>query len=124
MAEASLVFPYPAGLVRMVVVSEKTMQYKLDITKYVDMLWEEVLSRKDSIMDWDRNDYKTEGSTHIHATCNMCKKDYDVWVEDEDYKEWIEGKACEKAFPYLSADDRELLISGTCGPCFDDMFGE
>ena len=70
-------------------------------------------------MDWDRNDYKTEGSTHIHATCNMCHKDYDMWVEDEDYKEWLNGKMCQDAFPYLSADDRELLISGTCGKCFD-----
>ena len=28
----------------------------------------------------------------------------------------------QNAMPNLSADDRELLISGICGPCFDKMF--
>jgi hypothetical protein len=27
-------------------------------------------------------------------------------------------------FPHLTDDERELIISGTCGSCFDDMFGE
>lgn len=26
------------------------------------------------------------------------------------------------AFPSMSPGDRELLISGTCGPCFEAMF--
>jgi len=25
--------------------------------------------------------------------------------------------------PYLSDNEREVLISGVCGTCFDDMFG-
>jgi hypothetical protein len=28
------------------------------------------------------------------------------------------------AFPHLTADERELLISGTCGSCFNAMFPE
>lgn len=28
----------------------------------------------------------------------------------------------QRCFPTMSADDRELLISGTCPACFDEMF--
>jgi hypothetical protein len=27
----------------------------------------------------------------------------------------------QECFPYLSADERELMISGMCGSCFDNL---
>jgi hypothetical protein len=79
-------------------------------------------AEKEKKMDWDRNDYKTEGSTNLNITCNMCHNDYSIWVEDEDYRDWVNGKMCQDAFPYLDAGEREILISGTCGKCFDLLF--
>lgn len=73
-------------------------------------------------MDWDRNDYRNEGQTCLRKTCNMCDVQHEIWVEDDDYKSWENGKMCQDAFPYLDAGQREILISGTCGRCFDLLF--
>ena len=73
-------------------------------------------------MDWDRNDYRNEGQTCLTKTCNMCHTQHEIWVEDDDYKAWENGKMCQDAFPYLDAGQREILISGTCGRCFDLVF--
>lgn len=32
------------------------------------------------------------------------------------------GALVQNAFPDMSPDDRELLISGICGPCYDSLF--
>jgi hypothetical protein len=37
---------------------------------------------------------------------------------------WKEGMLIQDAMPELSADERQLLISGTCGKCWDKMFQE
>jgi len=39
-------------------------------------------------------------------------------------KRWVNGVHLQDAMPQLSADERELLISATCGSCFDRMFGD
>ena len=44
-------------------------------------------------------------------------------VNLHDMGRWQNGSLIQDAMPYLSADERELLISGTCGTCFDKMFG-
>ncbi|MCR8576445.1 hypothetical protein [Streptomyces sp. Isolate_219] len=45
-------------------------------------------------------------------------------VKPEDFRAWQNGKFVQDAFPYLTDDQRELLVSKTCGPCFDVMFGD
>ena len=56
--------------------------------------------------------------------CRICKESFDVPAKEEDIKLWEDGLPAQRAMPYLSADERELLISQTCGPCFDKMFGD
>ena len=73
-------------------------------------------------MDWDRNDYRSEGSMQIVKVCNSCGEDVSFWVDDNDYRDWVDGKLCQDAFPYLDAGQREILTSGTCGRCFDLLF--
>jgi len=63
----------------------------------------------------------TENTT-IHTTCFSCKEKKDIVVRSVDFVHWKKGKLIRQAFPYLNAGDRELLISGTCGDCFDNMF--
>ena len=48
-------------------------------------------------------------------------------VKQDDYTKWIydrENHYVQDLFPYLSADERELLVSGVCGKCYDEMFTE
>ena len=59
----------------------------------------------------------------IKTTCPQCGKDHYVNVEQEDYEAYKNGELCQKAFPYLSADQREMLITGICKSCWKYLFG-
>ena len=59
----------------------------------------------------------------LYAHCRICGENKELKVNQVDYASWQSGTLIQRAFPYLSADDRELLISQTCGSCWDKMFG-
>lgn len=62
--------------------------------------------------------------TSLSCPCRECGRTYIVDVKMDDYLDWINGKGLiQDIFPYLSAGERELLISGICGECFDRIFG-
>ena len=54
----------------------------------------------------------------IETTCPLCGEKKIVYVEEKDYYNYIAGMPVQIAFPYLSADDRERLITGICTRCF------
>lgn len=59
----------------------------------------------------------------INVKCRMCGADCSISCEEKDYIKWKNGEGfVQDVFHYLSADERELLISQTCGKCFDEMF--
>lgn len=59
----------------------------------------------------------------IIQVCLECGEPVTMEVNESDLDRWLSGNALvQDAFPYLSADDREILISGICGKCFDKMF--
>ena len=58
----------------------------------------------------------------ITCICPFCGQEEEVPVYAEDYADWENGKLIQDAFPYLSANQRELLISGICPKCWDRMF--
>lgn len=64
----------------------------------------------------------------LRAKCVMgCQKLYDIPVTPEQFAEFNSGPASrhvQQIFPNLSADDRELLVSGMCGTCFDATFAD
>lgn len=60
----------------------------------------------------------------IFKKCNKCEGSSALKVSKEDYFSFVNnGVFVQDAFPYLSVGERELLISSTCGKCFDEMFG-
>lgn len=58
----------------------------------------------------------------IKKTCVMCKTNHELQVNDQDLVRLQNGEHIQDVMPYLSADERELLISGICGKCFDKVF--
>lgn len=55
-------------------------------------------------------------------TCCVCDK-FDVLTLNRSAVEsWQSGEYVQVAFPDMSADDRELLISGTHSECWDKLF--
>lgn len=59
----------------------------------------------------------------IVTRCPFCGHANEVEVNEMDYLDWSDGELAQVAFPYLSADEREMLISGICPTCWDEMFG-
>lgn len=52
----------------------------------------------------------------LEVACPVCGKVTEILVEVNDYVDWQCGKLAQDAFPYLSANEREMLISGICVP--------
>jgi hypothetical protein len=59
----------------------------------------------------------------IVAECRICKTQHTLLVQITDFADWQLGGYIQDTMPYLSADERELLISQTCGDCWEKMFG-
>jgi len=63
--------------------------------------------------------------TTIQKTCRVCKKPQTIVVADTyAYERWRAGHGYVQDIPGLTPDEREMLLSGCCGPCFDSMFPE
>ena len=61
----------------------------------------------------------------IECRCPFCGVVRTVTVDAIDYLAWEVGDAlAQDAFPYLSADEREMLISGICPTCWEKTFGQ
>lgn len=61
----------------------------------------------------------------IVTVCPMCGHANEVAVNEADYFDWsFDGTLAQDAFPYLNADEREMLISGICPKCWNKLFGE
>lgn len=55
----------------------------------------------------------------IEMRCRFCSSDISVTVRTEALSRWDNGELIQDAMPELSADTREMLISGTCPRCWD-----
>lgn len=60
--------------------------------------------------------------TTYSIECQRCKSLSHVVLDDLAFMKWVGGMYIQDAFPKLDVDTRELLISKTCGPCFDTIF--
>lgn len=60
--------------------------------------------------------------TEVICHCGLCHTDKSVVVPTSGYNQLARGELIQVALPDVSADDRELMISGTCGTCWKKMF--
>jgi|LakMenEpi03Aug12_release.lakeMendotaPanAssembly.Ray.scaffolds.fasta_scaffold5420626_1 hypothetical protein len=62
----------------------------------------------------------------LKIQCIHCNKLHEVAVDPNDQTAHKLGvgpkRFAQNAYPYLSANDRELIISRQCGSCYDAMF--
>lgn len=60
---------------------------------------------------------------NILTVCPICGHAHEIAVNEEDYFAWsFDGVYAQDAFPYLSANEREMLISGVCPECWEKTF--
>jgi hypothetical protein len=62
--------------------------------------------------------------TTLKGQCPHCSEEFVLVVYTEDFIKWRNGALVQDAFLYLSADERESLISGTCKSCWSDITQE
>lgn len=60
----------------------------------------------------------------LEITCPFCHESHYVIVEENDYYAYSLGELAQNAFPYLSATEREQIISRMCPECQKVFFGE
>lgn len=54
--------------------------------------------------------------------CRKCMKYVYLSIDSRGFENWKNGQLIQIAMPYLTRDEREILISRICGPCFDEIF--
>lgn len=59
----------------------------------------------------------------VVTACPFCGRANGVEVNEKDYLDWQDGALAQDAFPYLNANEREMLISGICPTCWFNTFG-
>lgn len=63
-----------------------------------------------------------DGNTIISANCTECGETKQFTVKADHYDAWNRGELIQRAMPEIPEAERELLISGLCGKCFDALF--
>ena len=58
----------------------------------------------------------------LECLCNYCDYAEEILVDEADYDAWHNGVFAQDAFPYLTAGQRELMISNTCNDCWQQFF--
>ena len=59
----------------------------------------------------------------VECRCPMCGKINTVEITESQWWRWQMGEHIQNVAPELSPDEREMLISGICPKCWDNMFG-
>ena len=64
----------------------------------------------------------SEQKTNLNAVCLRCGETTTITANASDVIAWQTGELIQDVLGYLSKEERERLISKTCGKCFDEMF--
>jgi hypothetical protein len=57
----------------------------------------------------------------IPKICNCCNRKVVIEVSEFAFNNWNAGALAQDALRELTDDEREILISGICGTCFDEL---
>lgn len=58
----------------------------------------------------------------VIRTCPICKQNTMIAIPTETYDKWTTGMPIQKAWPEGSATDREVIITGICPKCQEEIF--
>jgi hypothetical protein len=65
-----------------------------------------------------QDDIPERNAVRLYGNCPFCTREWNLEISTEAYRKWQGGALVQHAMPEVSADDRELLISGVCPQCF------
>jgi hypothetical protein len=67
---------------------------------------------------------ETNTKVTLEVECVMCHKPKVFTVDKWGWNQRLKGELIQVCFPRLDHTIRELMVSGTCGKCWDEMFGK
>lgn len=59
--------------------------------------------------------------TLVRGKCPICGKEWELIVSTDGYLAWKNGALIQQALPDMSNNEREMLISGMHGDCYDSL---
>ena len=72
-----------------------------------------------------RQEEKVMRDSKLTAGCFKCKRVVELNVNGADIERvYRHGAHVQDAMPYLTAGEREILISGLCERCFNEIFAD
>ena len=60
-------------------------------------------------------------SAITEVKCDYCEKVYRLALSEDQERRWKRGQLIEHVAPHLTPAERELLMSGLCGACFEKL---
>ena len=58
----------------------------------------------------------------VVVCCPVCEESQTIAMPTEAHSRWCAGEFIQDAWPEGSEDEREALLSGTCGECWERIF--
>ena len=63
-------------------------------------------------------------TTKVRRQCHVCWETRTLELDADSFRKWEAGALIQDVFPEMSDIDREILISGTCDPCFTKLYDD
>jgi hypothetical protein len=60
----------------------------------------------------------------VQVTCDITRETHEFVVSVDAHERWTNGELIQKAFPDLSTDEREMLMTGTTPREWENLFGK
>lgn len=104
------------------------MEDFLTYLRSVIIAYEDGITTKKAVIDavdnaHERLHEKKENHKEVEmfCSCRWCGKGASIWVNEDDFWNFEEGELVQRAFPYLTAEEREMIL-GMCEECSKKMF--
>lgn len=72
----------------------------------------------------DLVDRTVTGDDVVFSGRSTSGRPFSITTKLSDANEWLNGGLIQNCFPYLSPDEREILMTGIDSQTWDDMFGD
>lgn len=82
---------------------------------------------KETLARWKSNRNPIINPSTVIKVCLSCNTKHFIELDHQMYTLYTQGRApglIQDCFPYLSDSQRELLMSGLCGTCYDRIYEE
>ncbi|MBP3752154.1 MAG: WYL domain-containing transcriptional regulator [Pyramidobacter sp.] len=104
------------GMIKIVGPLEVLAQYRKMLRQQID--WD----RSESVMGICGSNTREKGFM-ISTQCPFCSQETEIPINLIDLFSWeVDGLPAQDAFPYLTDDQREMIISGTCPSCWCSLY--